>query len=167
MDRTIVVNLNGHPDGYRLEVPAYDRLQAYLDEAAAGLHDDPDAADVLGDLERSVGDKLSVLLDPADRLVTATDIEGVLEQIGAVETARQAASPSPAPPGPPPKRRLQRIRTGQKVAGVCTGLADYAQLDVDWVRTFFLLATVLTAGVFGLVYVGLAFILPVAETRAV
>ncbi len=163
MDRTIVVNLNGHSDGYRLEVPAYDRLRAYLDQAAAGLHDDPDAAEVLADLERSVGDKLNVLLDSTGRLVTATDIGGVLEQIGAVDTGRQSTSPQPAPDTLLPKRRLFRIRTGQKVAGVCTGLADYAQLDVDWVRTFFLIATVLTAGVCGLVYVGLAFLLPVAE----
>jgi phage shock protein PspC (stress-responsive transcriptional regulator) len=36
---------------------------------------------------------------------------------------------------------------------------------VDWVRTLFLFATLLTAGVFSVVYVALMFILPVAETR--
>jgi phage shock protein C len=65
----------------------------------------------------------------------------------------------------PRRRRLQRIREGQKVAGVCTGLAAYAQLDVDWVRTGFVFATLLTVGFFGLVYIGMAFVLPVAETR--
>ena len=38
-------------------------------------------------------------------------------------------------------------------------------MDVAWVRTLFVLGTVVTAGVLGLVYVALAFILPVAATR--
>jgi phage shock protein PspC (stress-responsive transcriptional regulator) len=33
------------------------------------------------------------------------------------------------------------------------------------VRTLFLFATLLTAGMFALVYIAMAFILPVAETR--
>ena len=50
------------------------------------------------------------------------------------------------------------------MAGVCTGLAAYAEIDVAWVRTLFVFATILTAGIFLLVYVALAFILPVAAT---
>jgi phage shock protein PspC (stress-responsive transcriptional regulator) len=65
----------------------------------------------------------------------------------------------------PRTRRLWRIRDGQELAGVCNGLAAYAELPVDWVRAGFVLATVFTAGIFGLVYVALAFILRVAPTR--
>jgi phage shock protein C len=64
----------------------------------------------------------------------------------------------------PRPRRLHRIREGQKLFGVCTGLAAYAEIDVDWVRTLFIFATIVTAGLFLLVYVALAFILPVAAT---
>jgi phage shock protein C len=58
-------------------------------------------------------------------------------------------------------RRLYRIREGQQLAGVCNGLAAYAELPVDWVRTLFVLGTLVTAGLLGLVYIALAFILPV------
>ena len=162
MNKTILINLNGHSEPYRLDVGANDRLEAYLDQATAGLQDDPDRAEVLGDIERSVGDKLAALLRSGDRIVTTADIDGVLETIGAVDTGHEPAPPA-APQVPPRKRRLQRIREGQKVAGVCTGLAAYSQVSVDWVRLFFLAATTATAGVFALVYVALAFILPVAE----
>ena len=67
----------------------------------------------------------------------------------------------------PRGRRLQRIREGQQIAGVCNGLAVYAQLDVAWVRTLFVLGTLVTAGILGLVYIALAFILPVASKREV
>ena len=50
MDKTIVVGLSGHPARYRLDEDAYGRLSGYLDTAAAGLRDDPDQAEVLGDL---------------------------------------------------------------------------------------------------------------------
>lgn len=91
-------------------------------------------------------------------------MDGVLDEIGAVDTG-----PDPAPndaPARPRGRRLQRIREGQQLAGVCNGLAAYSEIRVDWVRTLFLVATVLTAGLFALVYIALAFILPVAPTRA-
>ena len=163
MDKTIVIGLNGHPTRYRLEEAAYERLAGYLDRAALRLQDDPDRADVIGDLERSVGDKLDVVLGSDDRIVTAADMDGVLEEIGAVDTGRD---PAPDEPGPEPRpRRLRRIRQGQQIAGVCNGLAAYADLRVDWVRTLFVLGALVTGGIVGLVYIALAFILPVTATR--
>jgi phage shock protein PspC (stress-responsive transcriptional regulator) len=163
MDKTIVISLTGHAGQYRLEQDAYDRLSRYLHQAALGLPDDPDRAEVLGDLERSVGDKLDVLLAPGDRLVTGTDIDGVLEAIGAVDTGQGpvAGAAGSRPSG----RHLYRIVKGKQTAGVCTGLAAYADVDVSWVRTFFVLGSLGTAGILGLVYIALAFVLPVAETR--
>lgn len=163
MDKTIAIDLSGHAGRYRLAEDAYDRLARYLDRAASRLQDDPDRAEVLGDLERSVGDKLAALLESDDRLVTAADIDGVLEEIGAVDTGHE---PAPERGGAQPRRRhLTRIREGQEIAGVCTGIAAYAELDVDWVRTVFVLGTLVTAGILGLVYIALALILPLSATR--
>jgi phage shock protein PspC (stress-responsive transcriptional regulator) len=127
------------------------------------LQDDPGRAEVLGDLERSVGDKLAGLIGSNDRLVSVADIDGILEEIGAVDTGQEPATDEHD--RPPRRRRLQRIREGQWIAGVCNGLADYSELRVDWVRTLFIFATLFTAGGFALVYIALAFILPVASTR--
>ena len=163
MDKTIMIGLTGHIEQYRLDQDAYDRLSRYLDRAASRLADDPDRADVVGDLERSIGDRLAASVGSSDRVVTAADIEGILDDIGAVDTGR-----APAPDeddAPPLHRRLVRIRQGQQLAGVCNGLATYSEIRVDWVRTLFVLATLLTAGLFALVYIALAFILPVEETR--
>lgn len=162
MDKTIDISLSGHPERYRLHEDAYDRLAQYLDRAASRLQNDPDRAEVLGDLERSVGDKLAALLGSDDRLVTVADIDGVLEAIGAVDTGHD---PAPDEGRARPRRRLTRIKEGQQLAGVCNGLSAYSDIRVDWVRTLFLAATVLTAGLFLLVYIALAFILPVVETR--
>lgn len=164
MDKTIVINLSGHDEPYRLQQDAYDRLAGYLDRAASRLRSDPNQAEVLGDLERSVGDKLGALLGTdGNRVVTATDIDGILEQVGAVDTGQE--SPIEDDTVRPHRRRLRRIREGQQIAGVCTGLSAYSEIRVDWVRSLFVIGTVFTAGILAVVYVALAFILPVDATR--
>lgn len=162
MDKVNLLTFEGQPKGFRLDDDAYDRLRQYLDRAGARLGDATARAEVVGDLERSVGDKLAARLGSEDRVVNLADIEAVLARIGAVDPWNGHA---PEDEGPRPKRRLQRIKEGQDIAGVCTGIAEYAQVDVDWVRTVFILGTLVTAGILGVVYIALVLILPVAPTR--
>lgn len=49
------------------------------------------------------------------------------------------------------RQRLVRPRTNRKIAGVCAGLAEYFDLDVTLVRVLWLLVTVFSAVVFGVV----------------
>lgn len=163
MDKTITIGLTGQAGRFRLDEDAYERLEQYLARAALRLGDDADRAEVVGDLERSVGDRLGELVGSGDRLILATDIDRILDEIGTVDTGHDPATePASALPR---ARRLRRIRDGQAVAGVCNGLAAYADLPVDWVRTLFVLGTIVTGGILGLVYIALAFILPVTATR--
>jgi phage shock protein PspC (stress-responsive transcriptional regulator) len=154
--------LNGHAGQFRLEGDAYDLLSQYFDRAAARLPADSDRAEVLGDLERSVGDKLVAKLGSEDRIVSAADIEAILEEIGGFEGEDEPRTDE----GLIPRRlrRLHRIRAGKRIAGVCTGLAAYADIDLTWVRTGFVIGTVFTAGIFAVVYIVLAFVLPITPT---
>ena len=165
MEKTITIGLAGGPARYRLDEDAYARLSQYLERADRRLRDDPDRSEVLADLERSIGDRLAAALASGDRLITGGDVSGILEAIGTVDTGRDPApDASDASEPSRPRRRLQRIREGQQIAGVCNGLSAYSDLRVDWVRTLFVLGTLATAGIVGLVYIALAFILPVAPT---
>ena len=60
------------------------------------------------------------------------------------------------------KRGFFKIEKGKYVAGVCGGLADYANMDRDVMRLLALIAIVMT-GIFPgvILYVALAFLLPV------
>ena len=66
----------------------------------------------------------------------------------------------------PRTRKLYRLREGHWIAGVCTGLAAYARVDVVLIRLIFILAGVFSGGVAILVYVILAFVMPIALTDA-
>ena len=48
---------------------------------------------------------------------------------------------------------------------MCNGIAAYSELGVDWVRTGFILGSLVTGGILVVVYIALALILPVAPTR--
>lgn len=167
MHRVIDIDLDSHPTPFRVHDDAYDALSRYLDEARARLADDPDAAEVTSDLERSIAAKLTDRIGPAGRIVTLQDIEAVLADVGPVGEAEDRPAAAAAPTfstRPHRRRRLYRIREGQQFAGVCAGLAAYTEIGVDWVRTIFILATLVTAGAFLIVYLVLAFVLPIAPT---
>ena len=168
MHRVIDISLTGHTTPFRLHDDAYERLRQYMDGARARLADDPDQPEVMGDLERSIGDKLSARLDPNKLVIDDADVIAVLDQVGTVEPGDVRAAAPPAAPVDPAsrgRRRLYRIRAGQQLAGICTGLAAYAELDVSLVRLVFVLLGILTAGVLLLVYVLAMFIIPVVPTR--
>lgn len=167
MHRVIDIDLDSHPTTFRVHDDAYDALTRYLDEARSRLTGDLDQAEVMSDLERSIATKLGDRIGPAGRVVTLADIDAVLTDVGPVD-AQGSGPTADQPPAftdrPHRRRRLSRIRDGQQLAGVCAGLAAYAEIDVAWVRTIFIFATLVTAGAFLIVYLVLAFILPIAPT---
>jgi phage shock protein PspC (stress-responsive transcriptional regulator) len=171
MHTVVVVDLTGQAHPFRVHEDAYETLRAYLDHARSRLGDDLDAAEVLADIERSIGDRLGSLPDAVDRVFSRADVSAVLDAVGAVEApspigASAAASEPPAPRRRPRNRRLYRIHENQALGGVCTGLATYADVDLDVVRWIVALLTVFTFGGFALVYLVLMFVLPVVDTRA-
>jgi phage shock protein C len=57
-------------------------------------------------------------------------------------------------------KRLIRTRKGRLVAGVCSGVAEYAGIDVNLIRLVLAALTVLTGGFFALVYLAAWIVLP-------
>lgn len=163
MHKVITIHLVGHANPYRVHEDACDALSRYLDHARSRLADDPDQAEVMSDLERSIATKLTDRLGSDDRILTAGDVTAVLDEVGAVG-ADDGQSPALVAPRRR-RRRLFRIREGQEIAGVCNGLATYSEIRVDYIRTIFVLLALVSAGLFGLIYFAIALVLPVVPTR--
>jgi phage shock protein PspC (stress-responsive transcriptional regulator) len=116
-------------------------------------------------------------MGPHKSVVSAAEISTILAEMGPVETADEKPADAPADAGfgsaagspgaasaLPPRKRLFKIREGQMWAGVCNGIAAYLGVDVTWVRIGFVIFTLITTGFALLVYFGLVFIVPYAET---
>jgi len=84
---------------------------------------------------------------------------------GAAPTEAPASNIPPAGGGgggdaPPPRARLTRSRSNQVVAGVAGGLGEYFEVDPTLVRVAIVVLTIITGGLFALVYVAAIIIMP-------
>ncbi|MGD9965578.1 MAG: PspC domain-containing protein [Hyphomonadaceae bacterium] len=164
MERVVTINLNGNP--YQLEEPAYDALRAYLSRAQAALADNPDKAEIIGDLEQAIADKCGGYLSPAKSVVSAEEMAKILEEMGPVEGSDANAEAPRAESGAyeGPRKRLYRIKDRAVISGVCSGIGAYFDLDPNIIRLLFVLGALFTSGFMLIVYIVLMFAIPSAHT---
>jgi phage shock protein PspC (stress-responsive transcriptional regulator) len=177
MNTVIIINLNGN--AFHLEEPGFQSLQAYLQQAQAALKDNPDKTEIMADLEQAIADKCAHFLRPHKNVLTAAEVDEVLKEMGPVQSdgGAEAGASAGAGPGNGPNadsksgaagvgtpKRLYQIREGAMLSGVCTGLAAYFNIDVTIVRIAFVVLTLLTTGIWILVYLGMMLVVPFANT---
>jgi phage shock protein PspC (stress-responsive transcriptional regulator) len=175
MNKVITINLNGN--AYQLEEDGFEALRTYLESAARRLEGNPDKAEIIADIEQSIGDKFRAVLGVAKTVVVTKEVEDVIAEMGPVQDASgddepagagaARGGPQAAAPGAAPgtAKRLYKIREGAMIGGVCTGIAAYFGIDVTIVR----IAFAFTGFMWGsgvLLYVLMMIILPRAETSA-
>jgi phage shock protein PspC (stress-responsive transcriptional regulator) len=187
MQRVVAITLDGNV--YQLEERGYNALFAYLDATETLLKDDPNRAQTLADIERTVAEKCQACIEPHKSAVTAAEIDRILSEMPPIPsqpsagagaprsgtTSGAAGSTGPSPDDTAPKdkgrsegyghRRLYQIREGGMIGGVCLGLATFLGVDVTIIRILFALSAVATGGWGILAYVAMMFILPRATTR--
>jgi phage shock protein PspC (stress-responsive transcriptional regulator) len=174
MNTVIIINLNGN--AFHLEEAGFQSLRAYLERAQAQLKDNPDKAEIMADLEQAIADKCARFLRPHKNVLSAPEIGDVLTEMGPVQTdgapsgttagataGEQPQAETKSATGAAPKR-LYQIRDGAMLSGVCTGTAAYFNIDVTIVRILFVVLTVLTGGLWILVYIGMMLVVPFANT---
>jgi phage shock protein PspC (stress-responsive transcriptional regulator) len=146
MRQVITIELNGHL--YQLDETGYGELRAYLLNAGTKLGANPDRAEIVRDLEQSIGEKLSRYLGPDRSVVAAAEVAQILAEIGPIEgpgvdAAQASANASgSSPTAPTATKRLYLIRDGAMLAGVCNGIAAYFTMDPAFVRVAFVVAAV-------------------------
>ena len=175
MNKVITINLNGN--AYQLEEDGYEALRTYLESAARRLEGNPDKAEIIADIEQSIGDKFRAVLGVAKTVVVTKEVEDVIAEMGPVQDASGAdepagagavrGGPEAAAPGATSgtPKRLYKIRDGAMIGGVCNGIAAYFGIDVAIVR----IAFAFTAFMWGsgiVLYILMMIILPRAETSA-
>ena len=167
-----VITINLHGTAYQVDEAGFDALSRYLEQAAARLGDDPDAAEILSDLEHAIGEKCNESLGSHKNVVSAEEVETILAELGPIEgaAATQATSDEPAESGSTGgatvRRKLYRLKDGgSKLGGVCNGLAAYLDIDVVLLRVAFIALAVLSGGLFAIVWVAMLFLIPLAATE--
>jgi phage shock protein PspC (stress-responsive transcriptional regulator) len=167
MQKVITINLNGR--AYQVEEGGYAALVAYLQSAERQLKDNPDRAEIIADLEQAIAEKCLRFLGPQKTVVTAAEVDQIIKEMGPVDGTAGAdggatgANADAGTAGHAPKR-LYLIKEGAMIAGVCSGIAAYLNIDPTIVRLVFIGLTLATTGAFIIVYFILAVVIPAATT---
>jgi hypothetical protein len=83
MRRVITVSLDGN--AFQLDEEAYERLRAYVAVAESRLAANPDRAEILGDIDRSLAAHIVAARSPSDAVVSDAAMTEALRNIGTVE----------------------------------------------------------------------------------
>jgi phage shock protein PspC (stress-responsive transcriptional regulator) len=171
MHKVITGSLNGN--AYQFEEQAFAAVQAYLDKAAAQAAGNPDATEMLADLEQAIADKCDTFLGKHRNVVSLEQARQILREMGPVEveepdpvtasTPPRGAPSADGRPTPQACRRLYRIPSEGMLGGVCAGLAAYVGIDVVWMRLIYILLAFAT-GVWFFVWLVQLWVTPKATT---
>lgn len=169
-----VVNASIGKVNFMLEEDAYGKLSAYLTDFRAKLFEKGSfqADEVMEDLEFRIAELFRAEVGDGNRVVSLSLVDQVVEQLGmpdgsSYREGTEDAASAGRREGRPEwmNRRLYRDTDERMIAGVCSGLAKYFDIDTALVRVIMLILLITgTAGFW--IYLILWIIAPKAMTPA-
>jgi len=169
MNKTIIININGIV--FHIEEDAYEVLKNYMTDVKRHFMNSDDSLEITTDIENRIAEMFNELLaNEHKQVIIEQDVKSVIEQMGTVadfEKLEQDTEPSFSDTyyNSGTTRRLFRDPDDHLVAGVCSGIANYFDMDVVWIRLAFALI-VLAGGTGIILYIILWIVIPKAVSRA-
>jgi phage shock protein PspC (stress-responsive transcriptional regulator) len=173
MKKIININLSGRV--IPIEDSAYERLQAYIESLRRYFSHEDGRDEIINDIESRIAEIMDEKIRKGATCVTDDDITGIMNSMGRPEDfdqeeqpesnnyskqQQQSANTSYTYSEPKKKNRLYRDSSDKVIGGVCSGLANYLNVDPSIVRLLF---AIITFGGFGsgiLIYILFWIILP-------
>ena len=162
MKKVVNVSLAGR--SFTLEEDAYNRLTGYLEHYKVRLTvTESQKAEVMEEIEGRVAELFYQSVGTGDRVVSLDLVEQVAKALGmpdgSAENRREYTEEASA------EKKLYRDPDSKRLAGICSGLSIYLDVDVTLIRVLMLLAVVFgTAGIW--IYIIFWIAVPVADTPA-
>ncbi|MDR2065562.1 MAG: PspC domain-containing protein [Prevotellaceae bacterium] len=169
MKKVISVNVGGIC--FIIEIDAYEILKDYLDDFEASL-EKSDAKEIMEDVEMRIAEIFQETIKTTDRVVNENLVNQAISILGKPEkkTGRQQDDSSFAKAMDKIEDRFNSFRQkhqrfyrdpdGKKIAGICSGIAEYFDFDVTIVR--FVALILLFTGFAAIIYIILWIVTPEA-----
>ncbi len=150
-----VININFQGRVVPIEVSAYDILKSYIDSLSRHFALEDGRDEIINDIENRIGELFQERIKAGATCITDEDVNAIIKSIGRPEdfddadpsittdnidsteqkTQQQQQSSYTNISG---KRRLFRDENHKLVGGVCSGIANYFDIDIVIVRIIFL-----------------------------
>lgn len=162
-----VININFQGRVVPIETTAFDILKNYTDSLNRHFINEEGKEEIINDIESRIGELFQERLKKGATCITDDDVNAIINSIGRPEdfepledNASQASASSSANSGQQQQagsntsgtqRRLYRNENDKVLGGVCSGLANYFNIDVVIARIIFVV--LLFSGVGFLTYI--------------
>jgi len=166
MKHTIDVGIGGLT--FTLEEDADARLENYLKEFDNRLSGDQ-KKEIMDDLENRIADILNQKAGKPGQVVTLVMVDDIINELGmpdgskpqnqTTENNKEDKEMKPTP------RKLYRNPDDKKIAGVCSGIAAFFNIDVALIRIIMLVALFCASTGFW-IYLAIWIVAPLAVTPA-
>ncbi len=149
---------------FAVEDDAYAKLDDYLRSVRAHFAETDGSDEIIADIEGRIAEQF---LASKKNVITMDEVNAVIRSMGHIEDfgdeQAKAGTTSAADSTAPRERKFYRNPDDAIIAGVCSGIAAYLNVEVLWVRLAFVLFTLGTG--FGIIlYILFWFLVPEANT---
>lgn len=174
MQRIIQINIVGRV--VPIEEEAYQVLKNYIASLERQFAREMGKDDIIHDIENRIAELFFIRLNSGAPAIDKTDVQKVIDTLGAANELNDTTANAYARPvsnteqtnqhyAYEPARRLYRNPNDKVIGGVCSGVANYFDIDPVIVRLTFAVLF-LAAGIGLLTYILAWVIIPVAKTPA-
>lgn len=168
-----VININYHGRIIPIEIAAHDLLKTYTAGLQKHFENEEGKEEIINDIEGRISELFHEQLTKGAVCITEQDVQLIIKNMGTPEDFEaeptinhESKSETKENNFSDGKKRLFRDENNKVIGGVCSGLANYFNIDVVVVRVIFLLMF-FSVG-FGLIpYLILWFAVPSSATKSI
>ncbi len=137
-----VIHINYQGRVVPIEVSAYELLKSYKESLERYFKDENGKEEIINDIEDRIGELFQERLKNGSHCITDSDVNAILmsmgmpEEFDIKEEEEKKAADTKQNDSKGPKR-LYRNEEQKIIGGVCSGLANYFNIDVTLVRVLF------------------------------
>lgn len=173
MKKIININLSGRV--IPIEDSAYEKLKAYIESLRRYFANEEGRDEIINDIESRIAELMNELIRKGDTSITDAHLDEIIASMGSVEDFEEAEKETVAAGTSASqqkdteaeytytkkeRRRLYRDSSDKMIGGVCSGIANYLNVDPAIIRILF---AIISFGGFGLgflAYIILWIVLP-------
>lgn len=169
MNKTVTINIAGL--FFHIDEDAFNKLSSYLDAIKNSLNTEG-KEEIISDIENRIAEIFSEKIDSKTGVISMTDVDNIIQIMGQPEDYRlddeneansQSNQNKKEDNYTQRQRKLFRDPEKRVLGGVLSGLANYFNVDVVWIRILFVLL-IFVYGMSIIIYPILWIIIPKAKT---
>ncbi|MBN2518879.1 MAG: PspC domain-containing protein [Bacteroidales bacterium] len=165
MKKTVKVNIK--ESIFQIDEDGYEILKKYLDKITDHFKSQEGGQDIIDDIESRIAELFKDRINENKQVINKNDVEKVINIMGTPEEIINEESYSHDNNSFYEKhnRRLYRDPERAILGGICSGLANYFNVDILWIRLFFIILFFIN-GLGLLLYIILWVVVPAALTTS-